>query len=100
MTVFVLHNFKIFCSLANLSIFYAFKGWAFLLQMLFTLSRNKVFTVVFLCYLKASLSLIYTGGINFSIYSTRMAERQRVLPSAWNRAVVYRGELDAKGLLI
>lgn len=94
---FVFHNFKIFCSLPNLSIFYGFKGCIFLLQMLFTVLSSKAFTAVFLCYLKARLSPIYTGGMNVSIYSTRMAECQRVLPSAWDRAVVCNAQWWAGG---
>lgn len=92
---FVLHNFKIFCSLPNLSNFYAFKGWVFLLQMLFTLLSCKASIAVFLCYLKATLSPVYTGGMNLSIYSTRMPEHQRVLPLAWDRAVVYNVQCTA-----
>lgn len=75
---FVLHHFKIFCSLPNLNIFHAFKGWVFPLQMLFTLLRGKTFTSVFLCYLEARLSPIYTGRMNLPIYGTRMAELQSV----------------------
>jgi len=75
---FVLHRFKIFCSLPNWNIFHAFKGWVFPLQMLFTLLRGKASISLFLRYLKASLSSIYTGGMNLPIYGTRMAELQSV----------------------
>lgn len=81
----VLHHFKIFCSLPNLNIFHAFKGWVFLLQTLFTLLRWKTFISGFPCYLKASSPSIYTGGMNLPIYSTRMAELQ----SVWHLGLVW-----------
>lgn len=75
---YVLHHFKMFCSLPNLNVFHALKGWVFLLQMLFSLLRGKAFISGFLCYLKASVSPVYTGGMSLPIYSTRMAELQSV----------------------
>lgn len=85
---FMLHHSKIFCSLPIFNIFHASKGWVFFLQMLSTLLRGKTLIFVFLCYLKASLSPIYTGGMNLPIYGTRMAELESVwhLSLGWSRS--------------
>lgn len=69
--------------------------------MLLTLLSCKAFTAVFLYYLKASLSPIYTGGMNLSIYSTRMPERQESFALGLGQScTIHSGELDAKGLLM
>lgn len=75
---FILHNFKIFCSLPNWNIFFISLEDEF-----FTPLRGKAFIFDFQYCLKASLSPVYTVEMNLPIYSTRMAELQ----SVWHRSL-------------
>lgn len=57
---------------------------------------------VFLCYLKASLSPIYTGGMNLPIYGSGMAELLCLAPRPGTelQRTMHSGELYAKCLLM